>query len=60
MTIVLVSDINTGKQLKQSDITETEMQRLRAAHEKALKSNPTWHFFGGTIDIDNKRIQVCG
>lgn len=32
---------------------EEDMPQLLKAHEKALKEEPTWAFFGGVIILDN-------
>jgi hypothetical protein len=43
----------TEEQLKQ------DYEALLAAHEKALKEELTWDWFGGTITINGRTYQVA-
>ena len=36
-----------------------DLPELRRIHNNALKTETTWEFFGGTIDIEDRTYQVC-
>lgn len=37
---------------------KADYPRLNRMHKQALKKNPTWGFFGGTLTIENRHYQV--
>ena len=36
-----------------------DLPELVRRHKRAVKSDPMWGFFGGTIEIDNRTYQVA-
>lgn len=46
-----------------TDATEAQLlkdtPKLLEIHERALKSDPTWAFFGGTITIGEHSYQIA-
>ena len=57
MKIIAAWDFVT-KEILTDSIIKKDLQYLRKKHIKALKSEPTWSFFGGVLTISNRRYQV--
>lgn len=55
----VLSGWQTGGGAVTQEQWEADYPILLERHKKALKSSPTWAFFGGTITIENRTYQVC-
>jgi hypothetical protein len=51
---ILSAKFEGGEEIPAEQIN-ADVPRLRKLHKEALKDDPTWEFFGGTITLDKTR-----
>ena len=55
-------NIIVAQDRERNDLTDDQirhdMPKLLEAHRKAIKENPTWEFFGGTLVVNDHEYQV--
>lgn len=57
MLEVITAKDRDGNELSTAQV-KADWPQLKAAHEKALKEEPTWQFFGGVLTVNGHDYQV--